>query len=1129
MRERLSSSPVASVPFGKLRFSCWAAVAFTLLLTVFSQSARAQVLFGSMVGNVTDASAAAIPGATVRITEMSTNDVRVVEPNENGLYTASSLPAGTYRVEVSKAGFRTFVASNILLNQNNVVRVDAELQVGAQAERIEVTAEAAALQTDRADVHAEVATHALENLPQPNRTWESLLVLVPGTTPPNGQLSGGTNNPSKSMQFSFNGQGTSAAAVRIEGVSAMNPWVVGYTTFVPSVEAIQNVNIVTNAADAEQALAMGASVNVRLKSGSNETHGAAFEYNIITKFSANNFFSNLTGAKRPHLVDNNPGASIGGHIIKDKLFYFGSYEGDYYNAAASGILSLPNATMLSGDLSGSPNPIYDPATGNANGTGRTPFANKMIPASRVDPVVAKLLPHFPAVTYPNLSLSNSFINQGTVYNLHKIDTKIDYVATQKLRISGRYGYQPYYNVQQPIYNDFLGGSGGFPTAGAGNYLQHGATLAISSSATYIVSPTFVVDATFGVTQAHQLLFPTNSDRRQGQELGIPGANTGPLPWSGGLPNFNFLGSSTNNNYVTFGYSYPALEYKDPIFEYMGNATKTVGAHTIRFGLDIIRQHQNHIEVRPTIFTFSGNATALNGGPGANQYNQIGDFLLGTATTLGNYVQYIYPLTLRTWEISLYAHDQYQVNRKLTVNYGVRWEKYPVPTQENKGISTYDFATNTMRECGVATIPLDCGIHVSNKLFAPSIGIAYRLSENTVIRTGYSLSPQQDNMGRNLIQGYPDEAQSTVNGATSFTPAGTVSATGAPVIPAPVFTNGTVQVPVATGNLFTNPLNFKRGYIQSYNFTIQRQFKGGITGQVGYVGGHSVNLYTNVNFNYGQLGGGAASQPLFKYGITANATSNIPFLTDKYNALQSTFSKAYSNGLNVQAQFTYSHDIGIQSATTAILIPQYSARNDYTTSLDRTFNFTLSGNYELPFGKGKQFATGGVLGAIAGGWTVNGLFTHFSGTPFTVTSANGSCNCPGNSQTANQVKGNVALLGSGAGNGNGYTPYFDPTAYAPVSGANFGSSGYNTLRGPGATNLDVGIFRNFPVTERIKVQLRAESLNVSNTPHFANPSGTNVSNYVSPTNPGGFGQITATQQLSRLLDQRYFRFGFRIIF
>jgi hypothetical protein len=398
MRERLSLRQTASVPFGKLWLPCCGAIAFTLLLTLFHQPVTAQVLFGSMVGNVTDASAAAVPGATVQITEMSTNDVHTAQSNESGIYSVVNLPAGTYRVEVSRQGFRTFVASNILVNQNNVVRVDAELQVGTQAERIEVTAEAAALQTDRADVHAEVATHALENLPQPNRTWESLLVLVPGTTPPNGQLSGGTNNPSKSMQFSFNGQGTSAAAVRIEGVSAMNPWVNGYTTFVPSVEAIQNVNIVTNAADAEQALADGASVNVRLKSGSNETHGAAFEYNIINKFEANNFFANLTGAKPAHLVDNNLGASMGGHIVRDKLFYFGSYEGDYYNAAASGILSLPNATMLSGNESGSSNAIFDPLTGSPNGKGRTPFTGNIVPASRFDPVVAKFprcyLPEF---------------------------------------------------------------------------------------------------------------------------------------------------------------------------------------------------------------------------------------------------------------------------------------------------------------------------------------------------------------------------------------------------------------------------------------------------------------------------------------------------------------------------------------------------------------------------------------------------------------------------------------------------------------------------------------------------------------------------------------------------------------
>ena len=1118
-----------------------AILTLAILLALIHSPAHAQVLFGSMVGNVTDATDSAVPGANVKITDLGTNEVRTFTANQNGAYNAVNLPAGTYSIEITREGFRTFAASNVLVNQNNVVRVDARLEVGAQTDKIEVTAEAAALQTDRADVHAELSSQVLQNIPQPNRTWESILTLVPGTTPPNGQLSGGTNNPSKSMQFSFNGQGLTAAQVRIEGVSAMNPWVVQYTTFVPSVEAIENVNIVTNAADSEQALAGGASVNVRLKSGSNSFHGSAMEYNIVNKFEANNFFTNqVPGAKPAHLVHNNPGVSAGGHIIRNKLFYFGSYEGDYLNSAASGILSLPNATMLSGDESGSGHAIYDPNTGTIDGHNRTPFPGNLIPKNRVDPVVAKLLPHFPAVTFPNLATANAYINQGTVYNLHKMDTKFDYVATDKLRFSGRWGYQPFYNLQQPIYGDFLGGNGGFPTAGAGNYLQHGATLAVSGSGTYTVSPTFLVDATFGITQAHQLLFPTSTNERVGQELGIPGANTGPLPWAGGLPNFAF----TNTTFVTFGYSYPALEYKDPIFEYMANGTKTVKSHTVRFGFDIIRQHQNHIEVRPTIFTFSGNATALNCSGVANPsptacasadpYNQIADFLLGTPTTLGNYVQYIFPLTLRTWEISLYGHDQWQVSRKLTVNYGVRYERYPVPTQETKGIGYYDQANNQMWECGVASIPGDCGIKVSHKLFAPSIGIAYRASDNFVIRAGYSLSPQQDNMGRQGIQAYPDEAQSTINGPNSFAPAGTVSGTGAPVIPLPVIVNGKTPVPPGTGNLFTNPLNFVRGYIQSYNFTLQRQFRGGMTAQVGYVGGHSVNMFTPLNFNYGQLGGGTASQPLNQYGITAVANINTPFFSDKYNALQSTFQKRYASGFNLQAQFTYSHDIGPQSATVAILVPQYRNRNNSTTIIDRTFNFSMAGGYELPFGKGKPYLKRGVLAAIAGGWTTSGIFTHFSGVPFTVTSGAGSCNCPGSQQIANQVLGTVDKVGNGVtglGASTG-SPYFNPLAFAPVTTTTFGTSGFNRYRGPGATNLDMSLSRTFSITERLNFQIRADALNISNTPHFGNPvvGNLNVSNYnPKAANLGGFGQITQTQQLSRLLDQRYFRFGVRLNF
>jgi hypothetical protein len=289
-------------------------LALISLFALSTQSIPAQVAFGSMVGNVTDASGGGISGASVKITLVQTNDSRAVLTNDAGAYTIATVTPGTYRVEVTREGFRTFVASDIVVNLNNVVRVDAQLEVGALTERIEVTTTVAAeLQTERADVHAEISADSLQQMPQPNRTYLGLLELIPGAVPPGGQLAGGTNNPSKGMNFAFNGSGTTSPTVRIEGIDAINDWSRSYQSYVPSVEAIQNVNVATNANDSEQGIAGGASINVMMKSGSNATHGAAYEYNSDSAFEANNFFSKSSGiTKPPHLVDNNAGGFAGG-------------------------------------------------------------------------------------------------------------------------------------------------------------------------------------------------------------------------------------------------------------------------------------------------------------------------------------------------------------------------------------------------------------------------------------------------------------------------------------------------------------------------------------------------------------------------------------------------------------------------------------------------------------------------------------------------------------------------------------------------------------------------------------------------------------------------------------------------
>ena len=1100
--------------------------ALLLFLALSMRPAAAQVLFGSVVGNVTDASGAAVPGANVKITESQTNETRTGVTNDAGAYTIATVPAGTYQVEIIKQGFRGFVTSDILVNQNNVVRVDAQLQVGTQSEKIEVTAEAAVLQTDRADIHAEVSNQSFENMPQPNRTYEGLLATVPGVTFAGSQLGGGTNNPSKALQFEFNGTGIASAQVRVEGVSANNPWQYYNTSYVPSIEAVENVNVATNATDSEQALSGGASVNVRIKSGSNSTHGAVYAYNINSRFEANNFFA-LAGSKPPQLNENNDGGNLGGHIIRNKLFYFGSYEGDYLHGANSGIQSFPAPAQLRGDFTASPTPIYDPSTGAANGTGRTPFPGNIIPGNLINPIIAKIIPLIPPTNLPG-SINNMYLNLPAIYNLHKIDAKVDYNTSSKLRISGRFGDQPYYSKFGPMYGDILGGAGGPGGCGACNYLQNGATKVYSASATYVASPSFVIDTTFGTTRPHQLLFPTQTNVKYGSDvLGISGTNTGPLPWAGGVPNFSI------SNYATMGYSYPALEYLQPSYEYSANASKIKGSHTIRFGTDIFRIDMNHIEISPTAFTFSGGVTSLNGGPASNQYNALADFLLGLPTSDSNYTQVAQPyLTLRTWDFAIYARDQWQISRKVTLNYGVRWEYYPVPLQDKKGINLYDPSTNIIQECGVGGIPNDCGITVSKRLFAPSVGVAYRAFKNFVIRAGFALNPLQDLMARGGMKSFPEEVGAIFNGPNSYTSVGSVS-NGIPIVTAPAAVNGQVFVPAGTGSLFTVSKNYIRGYTESANFTVQKEFGNGWTVQAGWVGTHALHEYTQFNINYGQLGGGSASQPLAKYGITASTSQVQPFGSDIYHSLQTMLNKRFAHGFTTHIAYTFSKDIGMNPTTnnsgSTILIPQYRFYDRYPSTLDRTHTFIWTNTYELPFGKGRAYLKQGPASWIAGGWTVNGLFTHSSGTPFSVTASATSCNCPGNTQPANQILPTVTQVGNGLAG----QPYFNPLAYGNVTTVAFGTAGFDRLRGPGTTNLDLNIFRDFPVTERIKIQIRGEAFNIANHPHFSNP-GANVSNMSlnadgSIKSLGGFSQITSTAPLGRLIDARYFRFGVRLMF
>jgi hypothetical protein len=435
---------------------------------------------------------------------------------------------------------------------------------------------------------------------------------------------------------------------------------------------------------------------------------------------------------------------------------------------------------------------------------------------------------------------------------------------------------------------------------------------------------------------------------------------------------------------------------------------------------------------------------------------------------------------------------------------------------------------------VAGNPTDCNYTVSKREFSPRIGFAYRPTEKLVIRAGYSLSPEQINMYRDGIYSYPARLDFAQNGLSTYTPIGPLSA-GIPLQQAVSTSTGTLPIPAglnfgAQGAIL--PQNFVRGYTESMNATVQKDLGGGWTAQIGYVGTLTIHQHTRYNINYGQVGGGSASQPFFNLGITGSMNDILPYETMHYNALQSSLQRRFANGFIFQAAYTHSKQIGTccddsGDGGPAIPIPQYANLNRAIMGADRPDNLRITGIYHLPFGKGMAMLnSGGVLSAVAGGWQVNGAFSAYSGSPFSVSASGTSLNAPGSTQRADQILPDVGYTGN-------INEWFNPLAFAPVTTARFGTAGFDTLRGPGVVNLDASLFRSFRLGEKVSLQFRGEALNLANTPHFSNPGGS-VSNLVlnpdgSVKSLGGFTTITGTSAGSRLTDERYLRFGLRISF
>ena len=1132
----------------KRRLGTAVCVASLLSLLLCPGATRAQVLYGSLTGTVTDPSGAAVSGAKAEALDVAKGVTQESVADVNGIYRFSALLPGIYKVSISATGFETQVTQSVRVEANEVARVDARLKIAAATQNVTVTAEAPLLQTDKADVHSDLTSREVDELPSAGsqgRNFQSLLQLIPGAglTSETNSLAG---NPERAMNTNVNGQSNQTVNTRIDGVQDAYPWLPANVAYVPPSYAIEEVNVVTNSFDAEQGMAGGASVNVQIKSGTNQFHGSADWFHTDQNFAAVNYFL-PPGAKKNRNNQNQFGGTFGGPIKKDKLFFFVDYERTTQRGKAGpDIRTLPTTQTVTGDFRNLPgNPIiYDPATGDAHGAGKQQIScngvlNVICP-NRIDPAAAALIqllqPSVAQEVAPDQNGLNNFLGSGTaLFNRDNADIKVNYGPTQKSMVFARYSFSRILVFDPPL----LGDAGGDATNGGQLGNAPGLIQSVGLGATYTFTRNLLFDWNFGYTrQRLGATFDLGSPKGL-DLLKIPGTNGAGVPASNylynGFPAFQINSAAASLNLGNPNTGNPYL-FRDNQFVSGANLSWMHGKHNFRGGLEWNHTQLNHFQPQGGSFQtargsflFNGDVTSLPGTT-PTYFNSFADFLLGLPSQTGKAYLLFNPVALRWNQWAGYARDQWQVASKLTLNLGVRWEYFPFGYSDNgKGLRWLNPADGNVYIGGYGNVPQDDGVDVAYGQFLPRVGAAYRLTSSTVIRAGYGISVDPNNW-RYFRNAYPAAVVSNNVNPTAntkdYTPAASLTGTngtalgggsysvptGLVLIQPPDISSGVIPLPTGAGTT-TIPSPFDRGYINSFNFTVEQEFKGFVF-QTGYVGALDIRPLVNMNLNASAPGTGQAGGLLSqKFGKVYTATINgeVPFKRNSYNSLQTKVTRRLAQGSMFGVVWTWSRalDYSDDEELNFLLFPYptYWQKNYGPASFDRTHDVQIYGLLNLPFGRGQRWAKQGFASWLLGGWQISPAISIGTGLPFTVTANASPLGANGSSQTANLV-GPFRLTG-GQPPVTGHTcvatdltcHYFDPTAFAVPAAGVYGNTGRNAFRGPGYFNTNLSVARQFKLTERFGLQFRADAMGFTNTPHFNNPNAT--------VGAANFGVITST--------------------
>ncbi len=1074
------------------------ALAAVLAMTVgFVTPASGQVLYGSIVGTVADATGAVVPGAAVSAVNVATGLELQGSSGGDGLFRMVNVQIGTYDVSVTSDGFRTHTETDVNVRANEVTQLEIGLVLGQVTEQVTVEATAAQLQTQKADTRSEITQRAITNFPLPNfRNYQSLMNLVPGTTPARFQNSI-LDTPARALSTNVNGTNRNNNVTRIDGAASINVWLPHHAGYIAPAETIETVTITTGSGEAEQGLAGGASTTVITKSGTNEVHGSAFWFYNNDSMRARNYFAQ----SKPESFFKNYGGTIGGPIQKGKVFYFFSYDKTAQAVAGNRTGDeVPTADQRMGDFSAYDATIFNPYTGNPDGTGRSPFPNNTLPMSVQDPIALNVQGYYPEPNQPGVN-NNFHSSDAPPFDRAYYDTKINFNVTDKYRLWGKHGL-----MDAPVSGSPIFGEAGGPAPGGSPGQAETLVNVGTFGHTYTFGPTFLYDGVFGFWRQDQTVTPT--DFGKDFNLGIPGIG-GPDPRQKGFPNIRPY-------YTAFGSpGWQPLERVEENWTTSQNFTWIKNRHQIRFGFDGILLKLSHWQPelgggpRGNIH-FSSDTTGLKGGPPLTQFNTYAAFLLGESSRMRKAIQHVLA-TGAEWQFAGYITDRWQATQKLTVNLGLRYEYYPLMRRaRGKGIERYDPATNKMYMGGRGSTPRDAGITVSSKLFSPRVGIAYRVDDSTVIRTGFGLNYSPMPFSRPMRGQYPITVALDFQRDNTFTLFRSLS-DGIPPVVGPDIDQGVIDVPLNAG--FRSPWEgeLNRGYIASWNFTVERRIPGDVITSLGYVATRSVDMLGDLDINASRPGEGNAGRP---YAASTGRKLNInmwdSYLNAEYHSLQLAINRQFSRGVMLKGAYTWSKALNMTDdegwAGIAWDHLDQWERNWARAGYDRTHNFQMGFVYDLPFLKNNNSGAGRVLG----NWQVAGTVAMFTGSPRSIRASGASLNAASAFQTADQV-GPVRKLG-GVGPGQ---HYYDPSAFARVTEVRFGTSGKNILNTPGVTNLDLSFFKNFPINETVKAEFRAEFFNFTNTPQFGR--------FNDNVNSGGFMQVTSAG------NERVARIGLRFQF